>query len=126
MKHAIILFGHGSRDPEWARPLHEVAARIRERRPGLSVVPAFLEFLSPTLEQACACLVDEGVERIVLLPMFMSANGHVRRDLPDMLEVLHRRWPQLNIELQPVIGQSDSVLWAMAQVALDLCFPQAE
>ena len=33
MKNGLLLFAHGARDPNWARPFEEVARRIRDRAP---------------------------------------------------------------------------------------------
>ena len=37
MNKAIILFGHGSRDPLWRLPMETVAARLRALQPELPV-----------------------------------------------------------------------------------------
>ncbi|NBQ89270.1 MAG: cobalamin biosynthesis protein CbiX, partial [Betaproteobacteria bacterium] len=31
--HGVILFAHGSRDPQWRRPVEAVAQRILQLRP---------------------------------------------------------------------------------------------
>ncbi|WP_026224650.1 sirohydrochlorin chelatase [Methyloversatilis thermotolerans] len=115
---ALILFGHGSRDPEWARPLREVAARIAARPGSPRVELAFLEFLEPGLEPACAALAEAGVRRIVVVPMFIAQSGHVRRDLPEQIEAVRRRHPHLLVELATAVGEDVRVQEAMADVAL--------
>ena len=40
---ALVLFAHGSRDPEWARPFEALRARLERRLPATPVVLAFLE-----------------------------------------------------------------------------------
>ena len=49
---AIVLFGHGSRDPLWRQPMDAVALRIREIDPQARVVCAFLELTKPDLLEA--------------------------------------------------------------------------
>ncbi|MEZ0307639.1 MAG: sirohydrochlorin chelatase, partial [Ramlibacter sp.] len=44
MDKAIILFGHGSRDPQWRQPIESVAARMALGQPALQVHCAYLEF----------------------------------------------------------------------------------
>ena len=53
---AVILFGHGARDPEWSGPIERVRAAMRARQPELRVELAFLEFMHPSLAEAVASL----------------------------------------------------------------------
>ena len=39
----LLLFAHGARDPNWARPFQAVADRVRAARPGVPVELAFLD-----------------------------------------------------------------------------------
>lgn len=116
--HGLILFGHGSRDPDWARPLLEVAARIAAGDGAPAIELAFLEFLEPTLEHACDRLVSAGVQRIAILPMFIAQSGHVRRDLPARMEAVRLRHPAVRIELAAAVGEDARVQAVMAEVAV--------
>lgn len=117
VSHGLVLFGHGSRDPEWARPLREVAARLAGGAGAPRVELAFLEFLEPTLEQACARLVADGVSRIAVLPMFIAQSGHVRRDLPAQIDAVRAAHPSLRIDLAVAVGEDARVQAVMAEVA---------
>ncbi|MBL8468735.1 sirohydrochlorin chelatase [Methyloversatilis discipulorum] len=117
MNHGLILFGHGSRDPEWARPLREVAAQVAAGDAAPQVELAFLEFLEPTLEQACDRLAAAGITRIAVLPMFIAQSGHVRRDLPAQLDAVRARHPSLRIDLATAVGEDPRVQAVMAEVA---------
>ena len=125
MNPGLILFAHGARDPRWAAPFEAVAEAVRAARPGLPVRLAFLEFMSPTLPAAGAELAAAGCDRITVLPMFLGAGGHVRKDLPLLLDELRQAHPDLGVTLQPAIGEIDSVVAAMAQAALAQMADQA-
>ena len=56
--------------------------RVRAARPGVPVRLAFLEFMAPNLPDAGAELAAAGCTRIEVVPMFLGAGGHVRKDLP--------------------------------------------
>ncbi len=118
MKPGLILFAHGARDPRWAAPFEAVAAAVRTARPGLPVRLAFLEFMAPSLPEAGGALAAEGCGHITVLPMFLGAGGHVRKDLPLLLDALRVAHPGLVVALQPAIGEIDSVVAAMAAAAL--------
>jgi sirohydrochlorin cobaltochelatase len=121
---ALILFAHGARDPRWSAPFEAIAARVRDARPGVPVRLAYLEFMSPTLPEAGAELAAAGCSRVDVLPMFLGAGGHVRRDLPLMMDALRQAHPQVAFTLHGAIGEDDAVADAMAAAAARLLDPR--
>ena len=96
----LILFAHGARDPRWAAPLRQVAARIRAQRPGLALGLAFLEHDQndqPDLATAAAELARLGCTRIDVLPAFVGVGSHLRQELPRLVEALRKQHPGLQI-----------------------------
>ena len=118
MPHGIILFAHGARDPRWATPFEAVADRVRAARPDALVRLAFLEFMTPDLGTAGAELAAAGCATVEVLPMFLGAGGHVRRDLPLLLDALRTACPAVVFTLHTAIGETASVSDAMAAAAL--------
>lgn len=117
---ALILFAHGARDPEWAGPLRRVRAAVCAQAPALRVELAFLEFMTPELVPCAEALLTEGVTRIVVLPMFIAQGGHLKRDLPLLLDDLRSRYPQAHFELAPAVGEAEPIVQAMAAHVLSL------
>jgi sirohydrochlorin cobaltochelatase len=118
MTRGVLLFAHGARDPRWAEPFEEVAKRVREREPSAAVQLAFLEFMAPTLREAGEALVAAGCTRIDVVPLFLGAGGHVRKDLPALLAELRAEHPAVQWQLQRAIGEADGVIEAMAHAAV--------
>ena len=81
---------------------------------------AFLEFMTPALPEAGHRLVQLGCTQIMVVPLFLGAGGHVRKDLPALLADLTQAHPHVSWQLTPAIGEIDSVVAAMAQAALAL------
>lgn len=115
---AIILFAHGARDPEWARPLQRLRDAVLARSPEAEVRLAFLEFMSPTLAEAIDALAAAACRRVRVVPVFLAQGGHVRRDVPQILAAAAERYPALRIELLPVLGEAPEVIEAMASCVL--------
>ncbi len=88
------------------------------RHPDLLVELAFLEFLAPDLPASVAALVSQGARKIVIVPMFIAQGGHLKRDLPEMLEKLRSTWPETEFSLRRAIGEDDLVIHAMARATL--------
>ena len=118
MKRGLLLFAHGARDPRWAEPFDDVARRVRRYDPTLTVQLAFLEFMTPSLREAGTTLADAGCTRIDVVPLFLGAGGHVRKDLPALLAELSAVHPGVQWQLQGAIGERDSVIDAMARAAM--------
>ncbi len=116
----LILFAHGARDPRWAAPFEAVAARLRDTHPGVAVRLAFLEFMTPSLGDAGAQLAALGCDSVAVLPMFLGAGGHVRKDLPVLLDAMRAAHPTVTFTLHAAIGEIDSVVAAMADAAAAL------
>ena len=114
MTQGLILFAHGARDPAWATPFEAVAALVRARQPSWQVRLAFLEFMNPTLAEAAVALVQAGCRGIVIRPMFLGTGGHVRRDLPLLLDDLRQAHAGVAFTLQEAIGEDAAVHAAMA------------
>ena len=119
MTHAIVLFGHGSRDPLWRVPMDEVAARVRAKLPNVQVRCAFLELDSPTLPAVAAELASAGVQQVRIVPLFLGAGRHAREDLPRLVEDCRRAHPGVNFDLRPSVGENPLVLDLLAAIASD-------
>jgi sirohydrochlorin cobaltochelatase len=118
MKRGLLLFAHGARDPRWAEPFEAVAQRVRQRDPATTVQLAFLELMAPTLREAGELLVGAGCERVDVVPLFLGAGGHVRKDLPELLADLRAAHAGTAWHLHRAIGEVDGVIDAMADAAL--------
>lgn len=115
---AIILFAHGARDPGWAAPFGRIVARLQNARPGLRVELAFLDLMPPALAEAVAGVVAEGIDRITLVPLFLAQGGHLKEDLPRLLDDIRRAHPGVRIEVTPAIGDSEPLIAAIADWVL--------
>lgn len=115
----LILFAHGSRDPQWRAPMEAVAARAAALEPGATVRCAYLELMAPDLPACASELVALGATAITILPMFLGVGRHAREDLPLLVAELRRRHPQIGFELRPAIGEDARVVDMLARIALD-------
>ncbi len=119
MNPGLILFAHGARDPRWAEPFERLRAKIRRARPELQVALAYLELMTPDLQTAIDEMVAAGCRKLRVVPVFLGQGGHVRRDLPELVERAAQRHTGLAIELALPLGESDAVLEQMAAVCVD-------
>lgn len=114
----IILFAHGSRDPLWHKPMQAVAQRITELEPRAHVRCAYLELTTPDLASTALELVDLGVTLITIVPMFLGVGRHAREDLPALVSELKAKYPSIQIQLKPSVGENPQLIEQLALIAL--------
>jgi sirohydrochlorin cobaltochelatase len=124
----ILLFAHGARDPNWAGPFQAAAKALQARADLLTqagnpdclgpiVTLAFLEFMTPDLLTAGADLASQGCKHVTVVPLFLGAGGHVRKDLPRLLGELAEQHPEVNWVLSAAVGETDLLIQALADSA---------
>lgn len=111
---AIVLFGHGARDPQWAEPMKRLQSILLERVSGVQVELAFLELMEPGLPEVVDCMALGGVKHIQVVPIFFGRGGHLKNDFPVIMAELKTKHPELNIEATAAVGQWDAVWQAIA------------
>jgi sirohydrochlorin cobaltochelatase len=110
----IVLFAHGARDPEWARPFEAIRDSVRRQRPECPIALAYLEVMEPALEDAIAELVEEGASSVTVFPLFMAQGGHLKQDLPRILDVIRQSHPHVPIALESALGDVPEITAAIA------------
>ena len=114
MTTGIILFAHGARDPDWARPLERLKRMLAERMPEAMIEPAFLEHMAPGLEEAASDLIARGATELSIVPVFIANGGHLREDLPRRVDALTAKHPGVPVRIAPPIGEVDTILSAIS------------
>lgn len=117
--HAIVLLAHGSRNPDWKRPLEAVLARTRALAPDRPVELAYLERSEPDVFSVSKELVERGATAIELVAVFLAPGGHVRSDIPRLVDELQSKHPGLKVGFSgQALGERDEVIDALARTAL--------
>ena len=110
---AIILFGHGARDPRWREPFDRLATLWSAQHAGTPVELAFLEMMQPSLDEAVAALSTQGATQITVVPVFFGQGGHLRNDFPVLLDSCREKFPQITLSTTPAVGEDLAVLKAI-------------
>ena len=103
------------------RPSRPWPGRSRRSSPQLQLRLAFLELMAPSLARGRApnC-APPAARQVDVLPMFLGTGGHLRKDLPPMIERLREQHPSVRWRLHDAVGEQPLVREAMAAAALAL------
>jgi sirohydrochlorin cobaltochelatase len=111
---AIILFAHGARSSIWAQPFERLRDLVSAQQPESRVALAFLELMTPSLPDQVASFVAEGITTISIVPVFFGQGGHIRKDLPLLIDDLRAQYPGLDVRVAQAVGENEQVLQAIA------------
>jgi sirohydrochlorin cobaltochelatase len=118
MKTGLMLLAHGARDPRWAEPFERLRDRVAAHAPSLDVRLAYLELMQPDLFAGVAEAIRAGASTVHIVPVFFGQGGHVREDIPAMVEKLKREYPGVAIACTAPAGEDPAVIDALAQYSL--------
>lgn len=114
----MVLFAHGSRDPEWVRPFERLRDTLGQQTPDITVALAYLEAAAPDLNHCVRTLAAAGVTTIRVLPLFLAMGKHLRSDIPALAERIKLDYPALTIEFLPALGESPEFVAALGAIAM--------
>ena len=105
-KPALVLVGHGSRDPRSAATLHRLAERVRVGLPHVDVRLCFLELSVPNIEHVLSGLDGP----VVIVPLLLGDAYHARTDLPDQVRLAVARRDRLGVRIAATLGADTALL----------------
>jgi sirohydrochlorin cobaltochelatase len=125
---AVLLCGHGSRDPEAIREFELAAAGLRPWLPTFDFATGYLEFVRPTIRDGLSLLASGGASRILVIPGMLFAASHVKHDLPREIGNFIAATPGIDVRLGRDLGIDAKLLHAAADrvaAAADTRIPRA-
>ncbi len=97
MKTGVVIIGHGSRVPE-SRGIYEEIARKAQEKSGLMVRVGYMKHWTPTFTEAVRGFLEEGVKRVIIVPLFLLPGLHVKEDIPVLLGLKEGEVPEFGYE----------------------------
>ena len=120
--HILLLVAHGSRREESNIEIASLSKKISTLEPKEfdKVMPAFLEFASPSIPEAIKECAELGATKVTILPYFLSAGVHITRDIPNEITEASEGNPGLEIKVANYFGSRDEIAQILLKTALDI------
>ena len=103
-KYGVMVCGHGSRDEEAVKEFQAVAQGLKERLPQYETDWGFLEFATPVISKGLDALRAKGIRKVLAVPGMLFAAGHVKNDIPSVLNAYQVQNPELSISYARELG----------------------
>src|SRR5579862_1112487 len=111
---AVMVCGHGSRDPEAVAEFELVAAGLKAKLPQIDIETGYLEFARPIIREGLEKLAQRGARRILALPGMLFAASHVKNDLPWEINSFAAAHPGLELRFGRELAIEPKLLAAAA------------
>lgn len=109
----IILLAHGSSDPRWCETFEKLAQPTLLSVPGSRV--AYMELAEPSIDTVVSEGVEAGARNFIIVPLFLAAGRHLRKDVPGMITELEKNH-EVTISLAAPIGENPQLGEAIRDV----------
>ncbi len=118
---SLILLSHGSRRDSSNQEMIALAEAVAalEDNPFEQIRCAFQQFTEPSFESVVEELVKEKSDRIVVFPLFLSSGSHVLEDVPELVEAIKCRYPQLDVTVTAHLGKTTNFAGFLLKSVLD-------
>ncbi|QDU27626.1 Sirohydrochlorin cobaltochelatase [Anatilimnocola aggregata] len=104
MTDAILLVGHGTRNPQGTAQFLRLSELLRASVAPLPLEVGFIELQEPTIETALVNLSQRGLRQILLSPALLFAAGHAKQDIPAAVERAKSVQPDLQVTMAEPLG----------------------
>jgi sirohydrochlorin ferrochelatase len=123
---AVVLLGHGSRTPEAQQYFLELAEAVRAPSGCSLVEAAFLELCGPSFAETVARCAAQGVQRVIVLPVFLHPGRHLQRDVPRLVAEARATHPHVQVVLAPHLGAHPELTPLLADLVRRALTPTAD
>ncbi|MEH7493735.1 sirohydrochlorin chelatase [Neobacillus niacini] len=116
---AILYIGHGTRSKKGAVDIRAFIDKVKARIDVPIQELSFLELTEPLIEEGFVTCVEQGATEIDVVPLFLLAAGHIKRDIPEALEPLIAKYPTIPVKIKNPFGVQEFILDAVAELIKD-------
>jgi sirohydrochlorin cobaltochelatase len=109
---ALLIVGHGSRDPRGAEEFHELVSLVRDHAP-MPVEGGFIELSRPPISECVNNLRERGAREVSAVPLMLLAAGHAKDDVPATLVREKLTHPDLDFHYGRALGIRPELLELM-------------
>jgi sirohydrochlorin ferrochelatase len=107
----LVFIAHGSRNAISNKQIEILVKNVARNTKGKyrHFSHAFLEFATPSISDAVTRQIDAGINEVTLFPYFLTDGNHVSRDIPEIIQTLQSKFPNINFIILPAFGSDPAI-----------------
>lgn len=105
----ILILAHGSKRQETEKILDSLIKKVKIKTGESLVFPAYLQFSEQNLAISIDQMVKVGATKIKIVPMFLFDGIHVTKDIPEELDEIKKKYPDVDIKMSSHLGDDDRI-----------------
>lgn len=112
---AILYVGHGTRSKKGADEAAAFLRKVISRADAPIQEISFLELTQPFIDEGFERCIEKGATAITVVPLFLLAAGHIKKDIPEELAPLMEKYPHVPVTMSEPFGIQPVLLDAIAE-----------
>jgi sirohydrochlorin ferrochelatase len=117
---AILYIGHGTRSKIGAEEAKSFLQRVIDQVDIPIQEISFLELTEPFIDKGFQRCVERGATEITVVPLFLLAAGHIKKDIPEALAKLKENYPAVQVKMRDPFGVQGEILDAIGELVMSV------
>lgn len=109
MTTSILLVGHGSRNQAGNDEIRAFQHQWQEQHPEWRIELCYIELADVLLPEGLQ-RAAEGADKVIIVPLILSAAGHVKTEIPEAIAEARERFPEVEFIYASHIGANLDIL----------------
>lgn len=109
MTTTILLVGHGSRNQAGNDEIQAFKQQWQARHPDWRIDLCYIELAEVLLDEGLR-RAAQGADKVIVVPLILSAAGHVKAEIPEHIEGAREQFPNVEFIYAPHIGANEDIL----------------
>ena len=109
MTTTVLLVGHGSRNQAGNQEIQTFQQQWQAQHPDWRIDLCYIELAEVLLEEGLS-RAAQGSSRVIVLPLIISAAGHVKMEIPEHIEEAREKFPTVEFIYAPHLGSNETLL----------------
>jgi Uncharacterized conserved protein len=109
MTTTVLLVGHGSRNQAGNDEIRQFQQQWQAQHPDWRIELCYIELADVLLDEGLRCAA-QGSDRVIVVPLIISAAGHVKMEIPEHIEAAREQFPAVEFHYAPHLGSNETLL----------------
>ncbi len=109
MSTSVLLVGHGSRNQAGNDEIQAFQRQWQAMHPDWRIELCYIELAEVLLDEGLR-RAAQGADKVIVIPLILSAAGHVKAEIPEHIEEAREQFPDVDFIYAPHIGANEDIL----------------